>query len=94
MIDDELDDDELVDDDDEVVASADEYHGPDSDEPEDINGLDEEPVSKKVSKVATLEDEELPNVEAKQKDREALERAMEEFLSRGGKIQTLAPEND
>lgn len=92
MIDDDLDHEAL--DDEEVGVSIDEFNGPDKDEAEDINELDEEPVTKKVAKITSLEDEELPNVEAKQKEREALERAMQEFLSKGGRIQTLEAEND
>lgn len=33
----------------------------------------------------------LPSVEAKQKERDALAKAMEEFLSRGGKVQEIEP---
>ena len=33
--------------------------------------------------------EELPSIEAKQKERDALARAMEEFLSRDGKVQEI-----
>ena len=40
---------------------------------------------------AAAEEEELPSVEAKQKDRDALARAMEEFLNRGGKVQEIEP---
>ncbi|MCY1274059.1 Transcriptional regulator SutA [compost metagenome] len=40
---------------------------------------------------AAVEEEELPSVEAKKKDRDALARAMEEFLSRGGKVQEIEP---
>ncbi|VTL98719.1 Uncharacterised protein [Pseudomonas aeruginosa] len=36
-------------------------------------------------------EEELPSVEAKQKERDALAKAMEEFLSRGGKVQEIEP---
>ena len=36
---------------------------------------------------ASIED--LPSLEAKQKDRDALAKAMEEFLSRGGKVQEV-----
>ena len=93
MIDNDLEHDEL-DDEGESGTGIDEYNGPDSDEAEDINERDEEPVTKKVSKVSSLEAEDLPNVEAKQKDRDALERAMEEFLSRGGKIQALESGKD
>lgn len=35
--------------------------------------------------------EELPGIEAKQKERDALARAMEEFLARGGKVQEVEP---
>ncbi|MQK16678.1 hypothetical protein EIZ80_24450, partial [Escherichia coli] len=40
---------------------------------------------------AADEVEELPSVEAKQKERDALAMAMEEFLSRGGKVQEIEP---
>lgn len=73
--------------------AVDAYNGPDSDEPEDINEQDELPVTGKKIAKPTLEEEELPNIEAKQKDREALERAMQEFLARGGKIQSVDSES-
>lgn len=89
MIDDDLEQEEveeIIDGDDDVPLA---YNAPDSDEPEDIIEQDEiEPTVKKVGK-PPIEEEELPNIEAKQKDREALERAMQEFLARGGQIQTL-----
>lgn len=44
-------------------------------------------ASKKSKKEA--EPEELPSIEAKQKERDALARAMEEFLARGGKVQEI-----
>ena len=40
---------------------------------------------------AAVDVEELPSIEAKQKERDALARAMEEFLSRGGKVQEVEP---
>ena len=40
---------------------------------------------------AAVDPEELPSIEAKQKDRDALARAMEEFLNRGGKVQEIEP---
>ncbi|MCL7462744.1 transcriptional regulator SutA [Pseudomonas sp. NW5] len=45
------------------------------------------PVAKKAKKA--VEPEELPSIEAKQKERDALARAMEEFLARGGKVQEI-----
>lgn len=92
MIDDEdLEQEELDDAEGQEDVSA--YNGPDRDEPEDVNELDELPKASKTSK-PSLDEVELPSVEAKQKDREALELAMKEFLSKGGKIETLAPSND
>ncbi|MDZ5604844.1 transcriptional regulator SutA [Pseudomonas sp. RP23018S] len=45
------------------------------------------PAAKGKSKAVTAE--EMPSMEAKQKERDALARAMEEFLSRGGKVQEV-----
>ncbi|MCC6074970.1 transcriptional regulator SutA [Pseudomonas sp. GCM10022188] len=58
--------------------------------PDDDGGDEEEaaaPAAKKSKKEA--EPEELPSVEAKQKERDALAKAMEEFLARGGKVQEI-----
>ena len=46
------------------------------------------PVAKGKSKAAVSVDE-MPSLEAKQKERDALAKAMEEFLSRGGKVQEV-----
>ena len=46
------------------------------------------PVAKGKSKAAVSVDD-LPSVEAKNKERDALARAMEEFLSKGGKVQEV-----
>ncbi|KAF0862219.1 transcriptional regulator SutA [Pseudomonas sp. LD120] len=46
------------------------------------------PTSKGKAKAAVSVDE-LPSVEAKNKERDALARAMEEFLARGGKVQEV-----
>ncbi|MEH3022104.1 MAG: hypothetical protein PGN19_05100 [Pseudomonas oryzihabitans] len=43
----------------------------------------------KAKKKREAEPEELPSVEAKQRERDALERAMQEFLARGGKVQEI-----
>ena len=46
------------------------------------------PTAKGKSKAAVSVDE-MPSMEAKQKERDALAKAMEEFLSRGGKVQEV-----
>ncbi|SUD80827.1 transcriptional regulator SutA [Pseudomonas putida] len=46
------------------------------------------PATKGKSKAAVSVDE-MPSMEAKQKERDALAKAMEEFLSRGGKVQEV-----
>ncbi|WP_455920755.1 transcriptional regulator SutA [Pseudomonas putida] len=46
------------------------------------------PTAKGKSKAAVSVDE-LPSIEAKNKERDALARAMEEFLARGGKVQEV-----
>lgn len=59
--------------------------------PDDDGDGDDEvaaPAAAKKSK-KEAEPEELPSIEAKQKERDALARAMEEFLARGGKVQEI-----
>ncbi|AYN18570.1 hypothetical protein CHR29_26750 [Pseudomonas monteilii] len=46
------------------------------------------PTAKGKPKAAVSVDE-MPSMEAKQKERDALAKAMEEFLSRGGKVQEV-----
>ncbi|AFY22480.1 transcriptional regulator SutA [Pseudomonas sp. QLc11A] len=46
------------------------------------------PAAKGKAKAAVSVDE-LPSVEAKNKERDALAKAMEEFLARGGKVQEV-----
>ena len=46
------------------------------------------PAAKGKAKAAVSVDD-LPSVEAKNKERDALARAMEEFLSKGGKVQEV-----
>ena len=90
MSDEDLEHDELEsadDDEGEELAAAD-----DGDSNDDDDGDDEiVPVSKSKKAKAAISVEELPSVEAKQKERDALERAMQEFLSRGGKVQEVEP---
>lgn len=86
MSDEELEQDELEgtedEDGEELGAAADE------DEADDSDG-EAAPVSSGKKAKAAVEEEELPSIEAKQKDRDALARAMEEFLARGGKVQEV-----
>ncbi|GBL58745.1 transcriptional regulator SutA [Pseudomonas citronellolis] len=88
MSDEELEQDELEsgdEDDGEELAAADDG---------DAEGeADEAPASSGGGKKAkaAVEEEELPSVEAKQKERDALAKAMEDFLSRGGKVQEIEP---
>ncbi|MCF5508572.1 MULTISPECIES: transcriptional regulator SutA [unclassified Pseudomonas] len=51
-------------------------------------GDDAAPKAKGKAKAAVSVDE-LPSVEAKNKERDALARAMEEFLAKGGKVQEV-----
>lgn len=86
MSDDDLENDELeVGDEDEneegLEAAADDVADDDGDDAP-------VPVSKGKSKAAVSVDD-LPSVEAKNKERDALARAMEEFLSKGGKVQEV-----
>lgn len=86
MSDEELEQDELegVEDDDGEELPAD---GSDIDDDEVVES-DERIVPTKKAK-ASVDIDELPSIEAKQKDRDALARAMEEFLARGGKVQEV-----
>ncbi len=88
MSDEDLEHDELEgadEDEGEELAAAD-----DGDSSDDGDGDDEVvPASKGKKAKAAVDFEELPSIEAKQKERDALARAMEEFLSRGGKVQEV-----
>lgn len=54
------------------------------------SGESETPASGgKAKKKREAEPEELPSVEAKQRERDALEKAMQDFLARGGKVQEI-----
>lgn len=88
MSDEELEQDDLdVSDEDEgEELNAAEDSGEDS---SDGASEDEAPAPKKKAKAP--EPEELPSIEAKQRERDALARAMEEFLARGGKVQEVEP---
>ncbi|GLZ85075.1 hypothetical protein E8E95_27515 [Pseudomonas sp. BN414] len=85
MSDEELEQDELEaadEEDGEELAAAD-------DGDSDDDGEAPAPSGKKAK--AAVEVEEMPSIEAKQKERDALAKAMEDFLARGGKVQEVEP---
>jgi len=89
MTDEELEQDDLeVEEEDE----GDELEAADADDVDDHEGTDSERVTPaKKSKTKAADPEELPSLEAKQREREELARAMEEFLARGGRVQEVEP---
>ncbi len=93
MSDEELEQDDLdVNDEDEgdELATADDADDGDA---SDDEGTDSERVTAtpKKAKAKAVEVDELPSIEAKQKERDELARAMEEFLARGGRVQEVEP---
>ena len=88
MSDDDLENDELEvgdeDDTEEGLAAAAE------DVAEDDGSDTPAPAAKGKAKAAVSADD-LPSIEAKNKERDALARAMEEFLARGGRVQEVEP---
>lgn len=93
MSDEELEQDDLDvndEEDGEELPAADDG---DADNSADEDGTDSDrpaPASKKAKAKAAVV-EELPSLEAKQKERDELARAMEEFLARGGRVQEVEP---
>ncbi|KPA89644.1 MULTISPECIES: transcriptional regulator SutA [Pseudomonas] len=88
MSDDDLENDDLeVGDEDENEEGL-EASAEDVDVADDDGGDVPAPTSKGKAKAAVSVDE-LPSVETKNKERDALARAMEEFLARGGKVQEV-----
>lgn len=93
-----MSDEELEQDDLDVNDEEDGEELPAADDGEADNSVDEDgtdsdratPTSKKAKAKAVVV-EELPSLEAKQKERDELARAMEEFLSRGGRVQEVEP---
>jgi hypothetical protein len=88
MSDEDLEQDELEgadEDTGEEMAAADDVDSGDDDGDEVVS------TSKTKAKAKAVNVEELPSVEAKQKDRDALARAMEEYLARGGTVQEVEP---
>ncbi|WP_426143821.1 transcriptional regulator SutA [Pseudomonas sp. DWP3-1-2] len=83
------DNDDLVDDlegeeDGEELAAAAEDDGSEVDD-----SVEAAVIPTKGKAKAAVSVDELPSVEAKNKERDALARAMEEFLARGGKVQEV-----
>jgi hypothetical protein len=92
MSDEDLEHDELEgadEDEAQELESADDGVSDDNDD--DSDDSDGAPAAKKskAKAKAAVDVEALPSIEAKQKERDALARAMEEFLSRGGKVQEV-----
>jgi hypothetical protein len=86
MSDDDLENDDLeVGDEDEAEEGL---EAAAEDVADDDGGDTPAPTAKGKAKAAISVDE-LPSVEAKNKERDALARAMEEFLSKGGKVQEV-----
>lgn len=93
MSDDELEQDDLdVNDEDEgedLAAAADDGEADNSADEEGTDSERATPTKKAKAKAVVVE--ELPSLEAKQKERDELARAMEEFLARGGRVQEVEP---
>jgi hypothetical protein len=87
MSDDDLEDDlEVGEDDDTEELETVAEDAPD----EGDDGGDDAPAKTAKGKAkAAVSVDELPSVEAKNKERDALARAMEEFLAKGGKVQEV-----
>ncbi|MGE8499983.1 MAG: transcriptional regulator SutA [Pseudomonas sp.] len=88
MSDEDLEQDELdgaEEEDGEELAAADDGDSGDEADSEAV------PAGKGKSKAKAVDVDELPSIEAKQKERDALARAMEDFLARGGKVQEVEP---
>ena len=98
MYDDELEDDELdaktssdIDDDEVDLDAVDDLDGDDTDVDIDDSVDDESDAVVKMARTPSKSagSVDLPSLEAKKKDRDALAQAMEEFLARGGKVQEV-----
>jgi hypothetical protein len=70
----------------EELAAVAEDDGADTDDSSEAS-----PTPAKGKAKAAVSVDELPSIEAKNKERDALARAMEEFLSKGGKVVEVEP---
>jgi hypothetical protein len=74
----------------EEEGDNEEFAAATDDAEQEEGGESEAPASgSKAKKKREAEPEELPSVEAKQRERDALEKAMQEFLARGGRVQEI-----
>ena len=74
----------------EEEGDNEEFAAATDDAEQEEGGESEAPASgSKAKKKREAEPEELPSVEAKQCERDALEKAMQEFLARGGRVQEI-----
>ena len=90
MSDEDLEQDDLETGAEEDEGDNEEFAAATEDAETEDSGDSETPAStSKAKKKREAEPEELPSVEAKQRERDALERAMQEFLARGGKVQEI-----
>ena len=89
MSDDDNDNDDLVDDLEGEDEGEELNAAPEDDASDADDGGEATAAPAKGKSKAAVSVDELPSIEAKQKDRDALARAMEEFLSRGGKVQEV-----
>ncbi|MDY0134121.1 MAG: hypothetical protein RBS14_00335 [Atribacterota bacterium] len=99
MIDDELEAEELDPSDDSEIDADDLDIDIDIDDVDDIDddadddsvddGSDAVVTPSRAKSKAAVSVDELPSIEAKQKERDALAKAMEDFLARGGKVQEV-----
>ena len=91
MSDDDLEQDDLeVGDEDETEEGLEVAAEADADDVDESSVDEASPKAKGKAKAAVSVDE-LPSVEAKNKERDALARAMEEFLAKGGKVVEVEP---
>lgn len=86
-------DDDLIENDniDDDEAEGEELAAAEGDAVEVDDGPEAGATPAKGKSKAAVSAEDMPSIEAKNKDRDALAKAMEEFLARGGKIQEVEP---
>ncbi len=91
MSDDDLENDDLEVGDEEDTEDSLEVAADDVAEDLDDSAADDAAPKAKGKAKAAVSVDELPSVEAKNKERDALARAMEEFLAKGGKVVEVEP---
>ena len=91
MSDDDLEQDDLEVGDEDDTEEGLEVAAEDVADDVDESSVDEASPKAKGKAKAAVSVDELPSVEAKNKERDALARAMEEFLAKGGKVVEVEP---